>query len=638
MNDFRLYTGVDRTPFFFHFGVAHDENPPGRGSGRYPKGSGKRPDQPSPIERKVTTAVRSIDARGFTVTGIHSALRKHKGQEWLQNMGIDSSKLKNTNSIKYKEEKKMGVTVASKERARQEMLANRPHQRKKKVAEGTAEVKINGGAYNLPAYYFDGANLDYDEETMVPYGNYYGYDHPATFMSYYREEGEKLDEALNKPLAKFVIKMAKVADTVLDLVNHPEKIVKLASNAIDKIRIALRHSDEYSLYMGLDSSPYLIHYGKGHDQGGHSGRYPWGSGERPKQSLEGLTPKEKIKALRDTRKSSIKRMREVENELANATTSSSIRRLKSNLAKRRTEVSKATEDLRAAKNDYKQSKQAKRDEMNAAEMEERRLRFEKKAEEKEAKKQEKNKAKDETRLAKAVEKDKGSLLKPDFKRMTDEELNKRIKRMRDEESYLKLIGKKTPSEEKQERYNMMSSLVKESLKSLVSNVLVPTATGYMINSIKKSQMEKENAEIDKINEGIRASKQSAIDKLNASREEAKAAKQEAINQINTRNEETKAAKNMLIEQLKAMSQDDFDAWKKEKDHQNNIISAVNNIFKDAEAQSQRDLDAINKAFKETEAQQQRDLDAIDKMFKEKESRKEASLYDDIELWTKRKMK
>ena len=29
----------------FHSGVAHDENPPGRGSGRYPYGSGKNPGQ-----------------------------------------------------------------------------------------------------------------------------------------------------------------------------------------------------------------------------------------------------------------------------------------------------------------------------------------------------------------------------------------------------------------------------------------------------------------------------------------------------------------------------------------------------------------------------------------------------------------
>jgi len=27
---------------------------------------------------------------------------------------------------------------------------------------------------------------------------------------------------------------------------------------------------------------YILHYGVGHDKGGHSGRYPWGSGENPK--------------------------------------------------------------------------------------------------------------------------------------------------------------------------------------------------------------------------------------------------------------------------------------------------------------------------------------------------------------------
>ena len=28
---------------------------------------------------------------------------------------------------------------------------------------------------------------------------------------------------------------------------------------------------------------YLMHYGKGHLDGGHSGRYPYGSGKRPGQ-------------------------------------------------------------------------------------------------------------------------------------------------------------------------------------------------------------------------------------------------------------------------------------------------------------------------------------------------------------------
>jgi len=30
---------------------------------------------------------------------------------------------------------------------------------------------------------------------------------------------------------------------------------------------------------------YIMHYGVGHDEGGHSGRYPWGSGENPYQDI-----------------------------------------------------------------------------------------------------------------------------------------------------------------------------------------------------------------------------------------------------------------------------------------------------------------------------------------------------------------
>ena len=35
---------------------------------------------------------------------------------------------------------------------------------------------------------------------------------------------------------------------------------------------------------------YIMHYGVGHDKGGHSGRYPWGSGENP---YGGVNPKTK---------------------------------------------------------------------------------------------------------------------------------------------------------------------------------------------------------------------------------------------------------------------------------------------------------------------------------------------------------
>jgi len=43
---------------------------------------------------------------------------------------------------------------------------------------------------------------------------------------------------------------------------------------------------DFREYQGIDfSSMFLVHYGVGHENGGHSGRYAWGSGDSPWQSL-----------------------------------------------------------------------------------------------------------------------------------------------------------------------------------------------------------------------------------------------------------------------------------------------------------------------------------------------------------------
>ncbi len=41
--------------------------------------------------------------------------------------------------------------------------------------------------------------------------------------------------------------------------------------------------NDFRIYQGMDFSGFLVHYGVGHDQGGHSGRYPWGSGAKGKK-------------------------------------------------------------------------------------------------------------------------------------------------------------------------------------------------------------------------------------------------------------------------------------------------------------------------------------------------------------------
>lgn len=48
----------------------------------------------------------------------------------------------------------------------------------------------------------------------------------------------------------------------------------------------------------LDQANYIAHYGVGHLNGGHSGRYPWGSGARPFQGMDSATDKRITKGTR----------------------------------------------------------------------------------------------------------------------------------------------------------------------------------------------------------------------------------------------------------------------------------------------------------------------------------------------------
>lgn len=43
------------------------------------------------------------------------------------------------------------------------------------------------------------------------------------------------------------------------------------------------NNNDWRLYTGFDDSAFIAHYGVGHDNGGHSGRYPWGSGDKKKK-------------------------------------------------------------------------------------------------------------------------------------------------------------------------------------------------------------------------------------------------------------------------------------------------------------------------------------------------------------------
>lgn len=62
----------------------------------------------------------------------------------------------------------------------------------------------------------------------------------------------------------------------------------------------------YSYYEGRDSTAPLRHYGVGHDKGGHSGRYPWGSGKNPKGKRSASSSEPKRKGLSKNQKTAIK--------------------------------------------------------------------------------------------------------------------------------------------------------------------------------------------------------------------------------------------------------------------------------------------------------------------------------------------
>ena len=97
-----------------HDGVAHDENPPGRGSGRYPYGSGKNPYQhehPGDFNAWYLSLIR----QGFTETEI------------ARDLGISSTKLRALRSFDGNNERKEKIAFVKKE------LAENPNQSKREI-------------------------------------------------------------------------------------------------------------------------------------------------------------------------------------------------------------------------------------------------------------------------------------------------------------------------------------------------------------------------------------------------------------------------------------------------------------------------------------------------------------------------
>ena len=81
-------------------------------------------------------------------------------------------------------------------------------------------------------------------------------------------------------------------------------------------------------------------------------------------------------------------------------------------------------------------------------------------------------------------------LNSSLKRMSDTELNNRIKRLQNEDTYKRLIGVKTQGDISTERRNRARTIVDSTLGHIGNSVIVPMATGYIVYRIKSSAAKK----------------------------------------------------------------------------------------------------------------------------------------------------
>ena len=96
--------------------------------------------------------------------------------------------------------------------------------------------------------------------------------------------------------------------------------------------------------------------------------------------------------------------------------------------------------------------------------------------------------------------------------MSDEELNARIETLQKRDVYKELIGKRTFSEIKQERHEILNSIKTELASSLVHQVIVPGVTGLVVNKLKNKTYDK--AAIEEGNNASTLARNRAIDQIN----------------------------------------------------------------------------------------------------------------------------
>lgn len=303
--------------------------------------------------------------------------------------------------------------------------------------------------------------------------------------------------------------------------------------------------NDFREYAGVDfSQEFLIHYGVGHLQGGHSGRWPWGSGENGKGATH--SAKDRYKSAKTNYRTAKRALRKAKETLtwtnnngsSTATDKRNAKRDVTNklkaLNKAENELNSKKADYRSAKDNYKEEKKHKRaekdldrkeaklknitsedlDKLSDEELQERINRIKKEDAYRQSigqdslSKQRKDKDIDasyDRHLTKKEEK-LVNVSNKEISKMTDKELNDRINRLRQEDTYRQLIGQKTLSQLRRDKdlpkeiaKEAGVTLAKNGLNALVNKVIIPTATGHIIYTLAQGRRNAENAEVEKWN-------------------------------------------------------------------------------------------------------------------------------------------
>lgn len=264
--------------------------------------------------------------------------------------------------------------------------------------------------------------------------------------------------------------------------------------------------NDFRIYQGMDFSGFLVHYGVGHLQGGHSGRFPWGSGENGGGATR--SARDRYKTAKTNYKTAKRALRKAENRYDDVSENNLSTSSDKRTAQR--DVNRRSRALDAAEVEFRKEK-ARLKEARANQREERRQNREA---EKAARREEKDNAasKDErkhfllNKRLNAMEDSLENVSNKQIGKLSDKELNDRINRLRQEDTYRQLIGQKTLGQLRREQdaskemaKDTMKSLVQGTLRDLVSKVIIPTATGHVLYTLAQNKVNKENAAIKEYN-------------------------------------------------------------------------------------------------------------------------------------------